>query len=91
MSLDPHHTHFILVDDGHTGPRFSRVADFRARFERRIAGFTGEENGADNQTDTVKLLPDDDQQLQTGVPVVVVLLEGGVDSIEFAVHCLFSL
>lgn len=33
------------------------------------------------------MLSDDGQQLQTGVPVVVVLLEGGVDSIEFAVCC----
>ncbi len=37
VSLDPNHTHFILVDDGHRNSFRPNVADFRAKLERHIA------------------------------------------------------
>ena len=36
MSLNPNHTHFLLVDDGNRGV-YGGVADFRARLERKLA------------------------------------------------------
>ena len=36
VSLNPSHTHFLLVDDGHRG-RYGGVADFRAKLERKIS------------------------------------------------------
>lgn len=37
-SLEPNHTHFILVDDGHRNVfRPKTVAEFRAKLERKIA------------------------------------------------------
>ena len=35
VSLNPDHTHFIFVDDGFRN-RYGGVADFRARFERKL-------------------------------------------------------
>ena len=35
VSLNPDHTHFIFVDDGLRN-RYGGVADFRARFERKL-------------------------------------------------------
>ena len=37
MSLNPNHTHFLLVDDGIRG-KYQGVADFRANLESRLAG-----------------------------------------------------
>ncbi|KAK2176832.1 hypothetical protein NP493_636g01012 [Ridgeia piscesae] len=36
VSLNPSHTHFLLVDDGYRG-RYGGVADFRAKLERKIS------------------------------------------------------
>lgn len=36
VSLNPDHTHFILVDDGKRG-KYGGVADFRAKLERKIS------------------------------------------------------
>ena len=36
VSLNPNHTHFLLVDDGIRG-KYSGVAEFRANLERRLA------------------------------------------------------
>lgn len=38
VSLDPHHTHFLLVDDGHRNTFRPKVADYRAKLEQHIAG-----------------------------------------------------
>lgn len=35
VSLNPDHTHFLLVDDGYRN-RYGGVADLRARLERRL-------------------------------------------------------
>jgi hypothetical protein len=35
VSLNPDHTHFIFVDDGFRN-RYSGVAEFRARFEKKL-------------------------------------------------------
>ena len=36
VSLNPNHTHFLLIDDGNRG-RYTGVADFRAKLERKIS------------------------------------------------------
>uniref|UniRef100_A0A914VVE5 Uncharacterized protein n=1 Tax=Plectus sambesii TaxID=2011161 RepID=A0A914VVE5_9BILA len=60
-SLDPNHTHFILVDDGYSKYVRPTVAEFRAKLEQKIAA--NEDGGL-------------------GVPVVVVLIEGGLDALD---------
>jgi hypothetical protein len=82
VSLDPHHTHFILVDDGYRNSFRPSVADFRSRLERRIAGF----DGLTNKTNVSITHTDDGKQLPFGTPVVVVLVEGGLDAIDFAIE-----
>ena len=37
VSLNPNHTHFLLVDDGFRG-KYKGVADFRAKLESKLAG-----------------------------------------------------
>ena len=44
VSLNPDHTHFLLVDDGHR-LRYGGVADFRARLEKKIAQPATTESG----------------------------------------------
>uniref|UniRef100_A0A914W1B9 TRPM SLOG domain-containing protein n=1 Tax=Plectus sambesii TaxID=2011161 RepID=A0A914W1B9_9BILA len=61
VSLDPNHTHFILVDDGYSKYVQPTVAKFRAKLEQKIAA---NENGG------------------LTVPVVVVLIEGGLDTLD---------
>jgi len=36
VSLNPNHTHFLLVDDGVRG-RYQGVAEFRAKLEKKIS------------------------------------------------------
>ena len=76
VSLDPNHTHFILVDDGFRNKFRPQVADFRARLERHIAA------------PAVSGPSGDCSDGGLGIPVVVVLVEGGLDSIDFAYESL---
>ncbi len=46
VSLDPNHTHFILVDDGYRNKFRPQVADFRAKLERYIAAPVVNTNGS---------------------------------------------
>lgn len=67
VSLDPNHTHFILIDDGYRSAFNPTVADYRAKLERKIAA----------PLDTSR-----PEMRGLGIPVVQVLVEGGFDSID---------
>lgn len=68
VSLDPNHTHFILIDDGYRSAFNASVADYRAKLERKIAAPV-------DASRTVEIRG-------LGIPVVQVLVEGGFDSID---------
>uniref|UniRef100_A0A2C9KDE9 TRPM SLOG domain-containing protein n=1 Tax=Biomphalaria glabrata TaxID=6526 RepID=A0A2C9KDE9_BIOGL len=63
VPLNPYHTHFIFVDDGYRG-RYGGVAEFRSKFERKIAA------------------PKSDPDGGLGIPLVLLLVEGGTDAIQ---------
>lgn len=63
VSLNPNHTHFLLVDDGFRG-RYQGVAEFRAQLENKISK------------------PDSGSDGGLGIPVVLMVVEGGYDAIE---------
>lgn len=66
VSLNPDHTHFLLVDDGTQGQCGAKEVQFRARLERVIA----------DKPNIQK------QKFGFGVPVVTVVLEGGEDALK---------
>nr|XP_006816420.1 PREDICTED: transient receptor potential cation channel subfamily M member 3-like [Saccoglossus kowalevskii] len=66
VPLNPEHTHFILVDDG-TDLNYSVELNLRAEIEKIIAA---------------PINPDDPEGSGLGVPVAMLLVEGGVDAIR---------
>jgi transient receptor potential cation channel subfamily M protein 2 len=66
--LEPNHTQFILIDDG-TKHQYGGEFAFRARFEKAISGesFTLENNLQDSSD---------------SVPVVLLVIDGGRDTIK---------
>ncbi|KAJ7392349.1 hypothetical protein OS493_012008 [Desmophyllum pertusum] len=66
VSLNPDHTHFLLVDDGTQGQCGAKEVQFRARLERVIADKPNIQR----------------QKFGFGVPVVTVVLEGGEDALK---------
>ncbi|ELT87598.1 hypothetical protein CAPTEDRAFT_226576 [Capitella teleta] len=67
VSLNHNHTHFMLVDDGLRN-RYGGVAEFRARLEKRLSSPV---NPIDGEGDAGE-----------GIPVVIVLVEGGYDALD---------
>ncbi|XP_070540267.1 transient receptor potential cation channel subfamily M member-like 2 [Ptychodera flava] len=66
VSLNPEHTHFILVDNG-TDLKFGVELKLRSELEKKIAA---------------PIDPEDPENDGLGVPVAMLLIEGGVDSIN---------
>lgn len=66
VSLNPDHTHFLLVDDGTQGQCGAKEVQFRAHLEKVIASKPNIQK----------------QEFGFGVPVVTVVLEGGADALK---------
>ncbi|CAH1785123.1 unnamed protein product [Owenia fusiformis] len=72
VPLNQNHTHFLLVDDGKRGT-YSGVASFRASLEKKIS---------------LPVVPKAGGECGLGIPVVMVVVEGGTDAITDACQSL---
>jgi hypothetical protein len=75
--LEPNHTEFIFIDDG-------SELQFRARFERAIStpSFSFQTTTINKQPSSQIPIDDDDKGTSSAVPVVLLVIEGDLDTVQ---------
>jgi hypothetical protein len=75
--LEPNHTEFIFIDDG-------SELQFRTRFERAIstASVSFRTTTVNKQQTSQILIDDDDKGTSSAVPVVLLVIEGDLDTVQ---------
>jgi len=73
--IDNNHSHFILVDDGTVG-KYGREIDWRANLQNWIAAEKIPRKCGDAANNTAS------SDKSNGIPVVLVVLEGGINTIQ---------
>jgi hypothetical protein len=103
--LDPNHTHFILVDDGSEGA-YGKEIEFRAHFEaelrkgrslnyyeqKRKKRKNFIENPDNKLSEDENILKDDiGYQIQNPIPMVLIVVQGGQNTLLTSIFLLLLL